>query len=69
MEAEGEGIRQGIKSVKEADGYRFVPIFRTRLVRDGLATLQPGTVRSGTRRITVVLKTITDIGCGALAVE
>ena len=25
-----------------------------KLVRDGLATLQPGTVRSGTRRITVV---------------
>jgi hypothetical protein len=40
-----------------------------KLVRDGLATLQPGTVRSGTRRITVVWMTITDIGRGALAVE
>jgi hypothetical protein len=40
-----------------------------KLVRDGLATLLPGTVRSGTRRITVVWMTITDIGRGALAVE
>ena len=40
-----------------------------KLVRDGLATLQPGTVRSGTRWITVVWMTITDIGRGALAVE
>jgi hypothetical protein len=40
-----------------------------KLVRDGLATLQPGTVRSGTRRITAVWMTITDIGRGALVVE
>jgi hypothetical protein len=40
-----------------------------KLVRDGLATLQPGTVRSGTRRITVVWMTITDIGRGAPAAE
>jgi hypothetical protein len=40
-----------------------------KLVRDGLATLQPGTVHSGTRRITVVWMTITDMGRGALAVE
>jgi hypothetical protein len=40
-----------------------------KLVRDGVATLQPGTVRCGTRRITVVWMTITDIGRGALAVE
>ena len=40
-----------------------------KLVRDGLAILQPGTVRSGTRRITVVWMTITDIGRDALAAE
>jgi hypothetical protein len=32
------------------------------LVRDGLATLQPGTVRTGARRITVVWVAITDVG-------
>ncbi len=32
------------------------------LVRDGLATIQPGTVRTGTRRITVVWVTITEVG-------
>jgi hypothetical protein len=40
-----------------------------KLVRDGLTTLQPGTVRSGTRRITVVWMTVTDIGRRALAAE
>jgi hypothetical protein len=34
-----------------------------------MATLQPGTVRSGTRRITVVWMTVTDIGRRALAAE
>jgi hypothetical protein len=32
------------------------------LVRDGLATMQPGTMRSGTRRIAVVWVTITHFG-------
>ena len=36
------------------------------LVRDGLATIQPGTVRTGTRRITVVWVTITEVGRGLL---
>jgi hypothetical protein len=40
-----------------------------KLVRDGLATVQPGTMRAGTRRITVVWMTITDIGRGALAAQ
>jgi hypothetical protein len=37
-----------------------------KLVGDGLATMQPGTVRAGTRRITVVWVTITDVGRGVL---
>jgi len=47
----------------------FSNVMLDKLVRDGLAILQPGTVRSGTRRITVVWMTITDIGRGALAVD
>jgi hypothetical protein len=37
------------------------------LVRDGLATIQPGTVRTGTRRITVVWVAITEVGREVLA--
>jgi hypothetical protein len=37
------------------------------LVRDGLATMQPGTVPTGTRRITVVWVAITEVGRGVLA--
>jgi hypothetical protein len=33
-----------------------------RLVADGLATMQPGTMHSGTRRITIVWMAITDAG-------
>jgi hypothetical protein len=39
------------------------------LVRDGLATIQPGTVRTGTRRITVVWVTITEVGLGVRTVQ
>jgi hypothetical protein len=49
--------------------YGFTNAMLDRLERDGLATLQPGTVRTGTRRITVVWVTITDTGRGALAAE
>ena len=49
--------------------HRFSNVMLDKLVRDGLAILQPGTVRSGTRRITVVWMTITDIGRDALAAE
>ena len=38
-----------------------------RLVRDGLATMQPGTVRTGTRQITVVWVAITEVGREVLA--
>jgi hypothetical protein len=54
-------------SVMLADGFSNAML--DKLVRDGLATSQPGTVRSGTRRITVVWMTITDMGRGALAVD
>jgi hypothetical protein len=39
------------------------------LERDGLVTLQPGTVRTGTRRITVVWVAITDNGRAVVAVQ
>jgi hypothetical protein len=40
-----------------------------RLVHDGMATLQPGTMRAGARRVTVVWVTITDAGRRALTAE
>jgi hypothetical protein len=39
------------------------------LVRDGLAVIEPGTVRTGTRRITVVWVKVTEIGLGVLAAQ
>jgi hypothetical protein len=39
------------------------------LVRGGLATIEPGTVRAGTRRITVVWVAITEVGRKMLAAE
>jgi hypothetical protein len=47
----------------------FSNVMLDKLVRDGLATLQLGTMRAGTRRITVCWMTITDVGGGALAAE
>jgi hypothetical protein len=38
------------------------------LVREGLATIEPGTVHTGTRRITVVWVAITDVGRATIAV-
>jgi hypothetical protein len=38
-------------------------------VCDGLAVIEPGTVRTGTRRITVVWVKITEIGLGVLAAQ
>jgi hypothetical protein len=37
------------------------------LARDGLTAIQPGTIRAGTRRITVVWVVITETGLRALA--
>ena len=39
------------------------------LERDGLVALQPGTVRTGTRRITVVWVAITDTGRAVVAAQ
>jgi hypothetical protein len=39
------------------------------LVRDGLATIEPGTARTGTRRITVVWVAITKVGRGVIATK
>jgi DNA-binding PadR family transcriptional regulator len=44
----------------------FTNTLLDRLARDGLATIQPGTMHAGTRRITVWV-TITDAGQRALA--
>jgi hypothetical protein len=38
-----------------------------RLARDGLATIQPGTISISTRRITVIWVAITEAGQRALA--
>jgi hypothetical protein len=45
----------------------FANALLDRLVRDELAIIQPGTMRAGTRRITVVWVAITDAGQRALA--
>jgi hypothetical protein len=37
------------------------------LVREGLGTIQPGTVRTGTRRITIAWVAITEFGRGMIA--
>jgi hypothetical protein len=39
------------------------------LVRNGLATIEPGTVRTGTRQITVLWVAITDVGRDMLGRE
>jgi hypothetical protein len=53
-----------------AIGGRLDPLGRpvSRLVRDGLADIQPRTTRAGGRSVTVVRLTITDAGRRALAV-
>jgi hypothetical protein len=48
-------------------GHGFTNTTLDKLAREGLATIQPGTVRAGSRRITVVWVTITDAGLQALA--
>jgi len=41
----------------------------TNATLNGLAVVQPGTVCTGTRRITVVWVTITEVGLGVLAAQ
>jgi hypothetical protein len=38
-----------------------------RLAREGLVMIEPGTIRTGTRRISIVWVTITDAGQRAIA--
>jgi hypothetical protein len=45
----------------------FTNALLDRLARDGLAALQPGTIRTSTRRITVAWVVITEAGLRALA--
>jgi hypothetical protein len=48
-------------------GYGFTNAMLNGLVREGLATIEPGTVCAGSRRITVVWVAITDFGREAIA--
>jgi hypothetical protein len=45
----------------------FTNALLDRLARDGLATIQPGTIGTSTRRITVIWVEITEAGRRALA--
>jgi hypothetical protein len=55
------------RTVADLLAHGFTNTLLDRLARDGLATIQPGTMHAGTRRITVVWVTITDAGQRALA--
>jgi hypothetical protein len=54
------------RTVADLLAHGFTNTLLDRLARDGLATIQPGTMHAGTRRITVWV-TITDAGHRALA--
>jgi hypothetical protein len=45
----------------------FTNVLLDQLARDGLATTQPGTMRTGTRRVTIIWVAITEAGRRALA--
>jgi hypothetical protein len=54
-------------SVANMLAHGFTNAMLNGLVREGLATIEPGTVCAGTRRITVVWVAITDFGREAIA--
>jgi hypothetical protein len=54
------------RAVADLLAHGFTNALLDRLARDGLATIQPRTMRTGTRRITVVWVAITDAGQRAL---
>jgi hypothetical protein len=54
-------------SVANMLAHGFTNVMLDGLVRDGLATMAPGTARFGTRRITVVWVAISDVGREVLA--
>ena len=55
------------RSVADMLAHGFTNATLDRLARDGLATIQPATMRTGTRRISVVWVAITEAGQRALA--
>jgi hypothetical protein len=55
------------RTVADMLAHGFTNVLLDQLARDGLATIQPGTMRTGTRRITVVWVAITEAGQRALA--
>jgi hypothetical protein len=55
------------RTVADMLAHGFTNALLDRLAHDGLATIQPGTLCTGTRRITVVWVVITDAGQRALA--
>ena len=55
------------RTVANMLAHGFTNALLDRLARDGLATIQPGTIRTGTRRITVIWVVITEAGQQALA--
>jgi hypothetical protein len=55
------------RTVADMLAYGFTDALLDRLARDGLATIQPGTVCASTRRITVIWVAITEAGQRALA--
>jgi hypothetical protein len=50
-------------------GYGFTNAMLNGLVREGLATIEPGTVCAGSRRITVVWVAISDFGREVIAAQ
>jgi hypothetical protein len=55
------------RTVADMFAHGFTNALLDRLASDGLATIEPGTIRTGTRRITVVWVVITEAGQRALA--
>jgi hypothetical protein len=55
------------RTVADMLAHGFTNALLDRLARDGLATIQPGTICTSTRRITVIWVAITEAGQRALA--
>ena len=55
------------RTVANMLAHGFTNALLDRLAGDGLATIQPGTIRTATRRITVIWVVITEAGQQALA--
>jgi hypothetical protein len=55
------------RTVADMLAHGFTNALLDRLARDGLATIQPGTICASTRRITVIWVAITEAGQRALA--